>query len=187
MIKIMPTSLDGVLIIEPDIFKDSRGAFMETYQKKKYTLAGINSVFVQDNFSISHKGTLRGLHYQISHSQAKLVQVIKGAVFDVAIDLRSGSPTFGQWTGVELSDTNNRQMFIPEGFAHGFQVLTETAYFLYKCSDYYSKEDEGGIIWSDPEINIKWPAIQPLLSDKDAAYPYLKDISTTLLPKISCI
>ena len=173
---IITTSLEGVLIIEPRVFKDNRGFFMETYNQNKYQKSGINRHFVQDNLSYSRRGTLRGLHFQIRHPQAKLVQVITGEIFDVAVDIRKGSPTFGKWTGVVLSDQNKRQMFIPEGFAHGFCVLSETAHFSYKCSDFYVPDDEGGIIWSDPDIGIKWPVKDPVISEKDKHYPRLCEL-----------
>ncbi|MEZ4526945.1 MAG: dTDP-4-dehydrorhamnose reductase [Desulfobacterales bacterium] len=158
---IIPTSLKEVLIIEPSVFKDPRGFFMETFQENRYRESGIDRHFVQDNLSFSVRGTLRGLHYQIRHPQAKLVQAVSGEIFDVAVDIRPGSPTFGKWTGVILSDQNHRQLFIPEGFAHGFCVLSKTAHFLYKCSDFYAADDEGGILWFDPEIGIQWPVEHP--------------------------
>ncbi len=173
---IITTSLKGVLIIEPRVFKDSRGFFMETYNQNKYQKSGINRRFVQDNLSYSLRDTLRGLHFQIKHPQAKLVQVITGEIFDVAVDIRKGSPTFGKWTGVILSDQNKRQLFIPEGFAHGFCVLSETAHFLYKCSDFYAPDDEGGIIWSDPDIGIAWPVKNPVISEKDKRYQRLCEL-----------
>jgi len=171
--KIITTSLEGVLIIEPRVFEDNRGFFMETYNQNKYQKSRINRLFVQDNLSYSVRGTLRGLHFQIKHPQAKLVQVITGEIFDVAVDIRKGSPTFGKWTGVVLSAQNKRQVFIPEGFAHGFCVISETACFLYKCSDFYAPDDEGGIIWSDPDIGIEWPVKDPIISEKDKHYPRL--------------
>lgn len=173
---IITTSLEGILIIEPRVFEDNRGFFMETYNQNKYQKSGINRLFVQDNLSYSVRGTLRGLHFQIKHPQAKLVQVIKGEIFDVAVDIRKGSPTFGKWTGVVLSAQNKRQMFIPEGFAHGFCVISETAYFLYKCSDFYAPDDEGGIIWSDPDIGIDWVVKNPIISEKDKHYPRLCEL-----------
>ena len=180
--KIIPTPLEGVLLIEPDLFKDPRGFFMETFQKQKYAKAGIGCSFVQDNLSFSNKHTLRGLHYQLNHPQAKLIYVIKGAIFDVAVDIRFGSPMFGQWTGVELSDENRRQLMVPEGFAHGFCVISETAYVAYKCSDFYAPEDERGILWSDPGINITWPSLNPVLSLKDQQFACLNDLSSESLP-----
>lgn len=178
------TNLPGVFIIEPAYFKDDRGFFMETYQKKRYQEWGIACEFVQDNLSFSIRGTLRGLHYQYPNEQAKLVQVIQGEVFDVAVDIRRGSPTFGKWTGATLTGENKLQLFIPEGFAHGFCVTSQTATFVYKCSDYYSPENEHGILWSDPDIGIQWPTISPLLSDKDQNYMCLKDIQKKQLPKL---
>ena len=180
--KIIPTPLEGVLLIEPDLFKDPRGFFMETFQKQKYAKAGIHCSFVQDNLSFSNKHTLRGLHYQLCHPQAKLIYVIKGAIFDVAVDIRFGSPTFGQWTGVELSDENRRQLMVPEGFAHGFCVISKTAHVAYKCSDFYAPEDEQGILWSDPGINITWPSLSPVLSLKDQQFDCLHDLSKQSLP-----
>lgn len=179
---ILDTTLPGVLIIEPDVFGDSRGFFMENYHKERYGAAGIDAEFVQDNTSFSTKGTLRGLHFQYPHSQAKLVQVFMGEVFDVAVDIRKGSPAFSQWFGTTLSSDNKQQLFIPEGFAHGFCVLSETALFTYKCTDFYTPADERGILWSDPNIGIEWPINDPLLSDKDEKYPPFKDLSTDYLP-----
>ena len=155
---------------------------METYHQGRYAKCGIGQVFVQDNLSFSIKGTLRGLHYQHPHDQAKLVQVIKGAIFDVSVDIRQGSPTFGQWVGHNLSDGNGLQLFIPEGFAHGFCVLTETAHVLYKCTDFYSPRDESGVLWSDPDLGIDWPVKTPLLSHKDSKNPRLADIPPDRLP-----
>lgn len=175
---IKTTSLEGVLIIEPDIFRDNRGFFLETFNQNRYAEYGIARTFVQDNLSFSVKGTLRGLHFQNQHPQAKLVQAITGEVFDVAVDIRPGSDTFGRWEGIHLSDQNKRQLFIPEGFAHGFCVLSETAHFLYKCTDFYTPEDEGGIIWSDPDIAIDWPIQNPIVSDKDKQFPRLSELFT---------
>lgn len=181
--EVIKTAIDGVLIIEPDVFGDPRGFFLETYQKERYHNHGISRNFVQDNLSFSVFGTLRGLHFQNPHAQAKLVQVIQGEVFDVAVDIRKGSPFFGQWVGTILSSENKRQFLVPEGFAHGFCVTSETALFTYKCSDYYSPQDEKGILWSDPDIGIKWPIDSPVLSDKDAKYPRLKDVPENNLPR----
>lgn len=172
---IITTSLDGVLIIEPKVFADNRGFFMETYHQGRYNDSGVNRIFVQDNLSFSVKGTLRGLHFQVRHPQAKLVQAITGEIFDVAVDIRHGSPTFGKWVGVRLSEQNKRQLFISEGFAHGFCVLSETALFSYKCSDFYAPGDESGILWSDPEIAIDWPVEKPIISDKDKIYQHLSE------------
>ncbi len=175
MMKIITTSLDGVIIIEPKVFADNRGFFMETYHQRRYNDSGINRIFVQDNLSFSVKGTLRGLHFQVRHPQAKLVQAITGEIFDVAVDIRRDSPTFGKWVGVRLSEQNKRQLFIPEGFAHGFCVLSETALFSYKCSEVYAPGDEGGVLWSDPEIGIEWPVEHPIISDKDKKYQRLSE------------
>jgi len=180
--KIITTSIAGILIIEPKTFQDKRGFFMETYNRNRYNTSGINATFVQDNLSCSLKNTVRGLHFQIKHPQAKLIQVISGEIFDVAVDLRRGSATFGKWTGIHLSDENRRQVFIPEGFAHGFCVLSEFALFYYKCSDFYAPEDEGGIIWSDPDIGIEWPVINPIISEKDKQYQKLSRLNADQLP-----
>ncbi len=180
--KVLSTSLEGVLVIEPSVFEDKRGFFMETYQQKKYRESGIDHDFVQDNLSYSVRRTLRGLHYQFPHAQAKLVQVITGEIYDVAVDIRRGSPTFGKWIGVHLSDKNKRQIYVPEGFAHGFCVLSETALFMYKCSDLYAPDCEGGIFWSDPDIGIEWPVENPLFSEKDSKFVYLRDIHSERLP-----
>lgn len=183
--KIIETTLPGVLIIEPKVFGDDRGYFFETWQQSRYEEAGIKATFVQDNLSFSTKGVLRGLHYQNPHSQGKLVSVVHGEVFDVAVDIRIGSPTFGQWTGVHLSGENHRQFWIPEGFAHGFCVMSDTVYFAYKCTDIYTPSSEGGIIWNDPDIGIDWPLTDVKLSDKDTQYSRLKDISSNRLPYVT--
>ena len=180
--KVLPTKLEGVYIIEPRVFSDARGLFMETYNQRRYAESGINCDFVQDNLSRSVRGTLRGLHYQLEHGQAKLIQVIRGVVFDVVVDIRRGSPHFGQWTGVNLSEENNRQLYVPEGFAHGFCVLSEVANVIYKCTDFYAPEDEGGIIWSDPDLAIDWSISKPLLSEKDSRLPTLADVPPPRLP-----
>jgi dTDP-4-dehydrorhamnose 3,5-epimerase len=177
------TSLPGVLIIEPVVFKDDRGFFLETHHQKKYVEGGINRTFVQDNRSHSKKGVLRGLHYQLRYPQGKLVYVITGEIFDVAVDIRCGSPTFGKWEGIYLSSDTNRQVFIPEGFAHGFCVLSGTADVLYKCTDFYHPDDEFGILWSDPTISIEWPVVSPILSSKDSQYLQLTEIAEDFLPK----
>lgn len=174
---IIPTSLPGALIIEPKVFEDQRGYFTETYHEQRYRDLGIDCVFVQDNLSYSVQNTLRGLHFQIHHPQAKLVQVIRGEIYDVAVDVRPGSEAFGKWTGVYLSDRNHRQFFLPEGFAHGFCVLSEYAYFMYKCSDFYHPGDEGGIIWNDPDVGIEWLVEEPIISDKDAGLPLLSQLT----------
>ena len=182
--KILTTKIDDVLIIEPDVFSDHRGFFMETYQKHRYWKSGITTDFVQDNLSFSVSGTLRGLHFQNPSAQAKLIHVIQGAVFDVAVDIRNGSPTFGQWVSTILSEENKRQFLVPQGFAHGFCVISQTALFTYKCSDFYAPQYEHGILWNDPDIGIKWPVDNPVLSDKDKQFPRLKDIPDDQLPKL---
>ena len=170
------TKINGVYIIEPKVFGDERGYFMETYQEDDFKKAGLFYDFVQDNQSSSRKGVLRGLHFQIKHPQAKLVRVLSGEVFDVAVDLRGGSETYGQWVGVVLSGENKKQFLIPRGFAHGFLVLSEKAEFAYKCDTYYHPEDEGGIIWNDPDIAIEWPeAGEIILSEKDKLQKTLKE------------
>ncbi|MCC2641936.1 MAG: rfbC [Nitrospira sp.] len=175
--QIVPTPLKDLLQIELDVFGDARGKFVEIYRESRYSGAGIGQPFVQDNFSWSVRGTLRGLHYQLTRPQGKLVMVVRGLVYDVAVDIRQGSPTFGQWYGVELSDTNMRQLYVPPGFAHGFCVLSEEAAFLYKCTDVYSPADERGILWNDPDLAIDWPVKAPLLSAKDQSYKCLADMT----------
>ena len=165
--KIINTKLDGVLIIEPDVYGDSRGLFKETYHKQKYQDAGILEEFVQDNYSWSAKSTVRGLHSQLQHPQGKLVQATVGVVYDVAVDIKVGSPTFGQFVAVLLSEENHKQLYIPPNYAHGFAVLSEFAAFQYKCTDIYHKESEISIQWDDPDIGIIWPVLSPLLSEKD--------------------
>ena len=174
--KVKKADLEGVLIIEPTIHTDSRGRFFESFQRERYKDLGITEEFVQDNQSVSHKNTIRGLHYRVEPEQSKLVRVIRGEVFDVVVDIRKSSPTFGQWRGYTLSDSNFLQIYIPAGFAHGFCVLSETAEFLYKVSEYYSAEKERGIIWNDPEIGVEWPTSTPILSNKDKLNPGLKDL-----------
>ena len=174
--KVTPTKIKDVLLIEPTVFEDDRGFFYESYNQKVYEKIGVKVNFVQDNHSRSQKGTLRGLHYQINPGQAKLVRVIRGEVFDVAVDIRFGSPTFGQWVGYYLNAKNKYQMFIPAGFAHGFCVTTEFAEFEYKCSEFYSHGDERGIIWDDPNLAIDWPVKNPILSDKDKKNSPFKNI-----------
>lgn len=180
--KVIASSLPGVCVVEPDVFGDHRGFFMESYQQRRYMENGIDTIFVQDNISFSVRNTLRGLHYQYPRGQAKLVQVLQGEIFDVVVDIRKGSPTRGQWFGVTLSSDNNRQVFIPDGYAHGFCVTSETALFAYKCSDYYLPEDEGGVRWDDPHIGIQWPVKSPILSDRDKHYFGLDNISAERLP-----
>lgn len=179
------TSLPGVLELEPKIFGDLRGFFMETYHAGQFAALGIPDVFVQDNHSRSSKGIVRGLHYQLHHSQAKLCRVVEGEAFDVAVDIRIGSPHFGKWTGVLLSAERHNQIYIPAGFAHGFLALSGTVQFLYKCSDFYDPSDEHGIAWNDPDLNISWGVENPLISGKDASLPKLADVARDLLPQFA--
>lgn len=176
------TELPGVLICELTIFSDDRGFFVETFQAEKYAAGGIVGNFVQDNFSHSKQGVLRGLHYQLHQPQAKLVSAISGAIYDVAVDIRKGSPTYGKWAGTILSGENKRQLFIPVGFAHGFCVLSETADVVYKCTDFYNPEDDFGIVWNDPRISIDWPVVSPVLSKKDAELPSIDAMPEEQLP-----
>lgn len=173
--KVIATKIPDVFLIEPNVFGDQRGFFLESFHANRYAEAGIPGPFVQDNQSRSVKGVLRGLHFQKQHPQGKLVYVTQGSVFDVAVDIRRDSPTFKQWAGVTLTAESHQQFYVPPGFAHGFCVLSEVADFHYKCTDYYYPEDEGSLRWDDPEIGIAWPLEQPILSNKDANAPYLKD------------
>ena len=175
--KIVQTSLQDCLIIEPTVFGDKRGFFLETFHTSRYAnLAGISLPFVQDNYSRSSKKVLRGLHFQKTKLQGKLVSVVRGEVYDVAVDIRKGSSTFGQWVGVILSEENKKQLWVPPGFAHGFVVLSEVADFQYKCTDYYDPSDEGSILWNDPDLAISWPVENPILSDKDINANKLADL-----------
>lgn len=178
--KIIPTHLPGLLLMEPEVHGDSRGFFLESWHKEKYAEHGLDVDFVQDNHSRSGKNVLRGLHFQLDKPQGKLIRVASGSVFDVAVDVRVGSPTFGQWMGIELSEENHKQIYIPPGFAHGFCVTSESADFLYKCTEYYSPQSEHGILWSDPEIGIEWPSENFLISDKDLKCKCLKDMEEFL-------
>lgn len=180
--KVIETSLPGVLLLEPKVFGDARGFFMETYHGKRYHDAGIREEFVQDNLSFSARGVLRGLHFQNPNAQGKLVHVLQGEVFDVAVDIRKGSPHYGKWFGVTLSAENKKQLYIPPDFAHGFVVTSETALFAYKCTNLYDPASERSIIWNDPDIGIDWPLRQPALSGKDAAAPTLAAIDPSFLP-----
>ena len=172
-----------VKLIKPRVFPDDRGFFMQTYHEQQYRDAGIDVRFVQDNWSRSTKGVLRGLHYQLEHAQDKLVSVIRGEVFDVAVDIRKGSPTFGKWVGAILSEENKHQLFVPKGFAHGFCVLSDEVDFVYKCSDFYTPGDEYGIHWNDPDVGIDWPMADVLVSEKDKAVPLLKNIPQNDFPE----
>lgn len=173
---VIETALPGVLIIEPKVFGDARGFFIETFQVERYRDAGITLPFVQDNHSRSQRGVLRGLHFQRTKPQGKLVRVSRGAVYDVAVDINPASPTCGQYVGLELSDENHRQLWIPPGYAHGFCVLSEVADFEYKCTELYYPEDEGGLMWNDPEVGIPWPVEVPRLSEKDRRNPTLREL-----------
>ena len=174
--KFVPAGIPGVIIIEPDVHQDRRGFFLETYHAQKYRDGGITEPFVQDNHSRSAGGTLRGLHLQLRHTQGKLIRVIEGEIFDVAVDVRRGSPTFGKWVGVNLSAENFKQAYIPKGFAHGFAVVSEIAQVEYKCTDIYDPASEIGIAWDDPAIGITWPVSSPILSDRDRRHPRLADV-----------
>ncbi|WP_139653412.1 dTDP-4-dehydrorhamnose 3,5-epimerase [Raoultibacter phocaeensis] len=177
------TSIEGVIVVDAVRYDDERGYFMETYKKPDFVAGGIDAEFVQDNQSASTRGVLRGLHFQIEHPQSKLVRVVSGEVFDVVVDLRAGSPTYGTWEGVILSAENRRQLFMPHGFAHGFLVLSDSAEFCYKCDDVYHPNDEGGLMWNDPAIGIEWPipeGMELVLSDKDKKHPCLKDIAAVI-------
>lgn len=178
--KVSATELPEVLVVEPAFFGDARGSFLETWREKEYAEAGIRGPFVQDNVSRSNRGVLRGLHFQEPHGQGKLIQVLLGAVLDVALDVRRGSPTFGRWVALELRGEEPRQVWIPPGFAHGFYVTSETALILYKCTERYAPEAERVIAWNDPALNIPWPSRTPLLSARDAAAPMLA--TTPMLP-----
>lgn len=178
--KVSPTGHPEVLLIEPDVFRDTRGFFMETFHAGKFRQHGLPETFVQDNHSRSTRGVLRGLHYQLEHPQGKLVRAATGEIFDVAVDIRKGSPHFGKWAAAVLSEENSHQLYIPPGFAHGFCVLSEQADFMYKCTDLYAPGDEYGIAWNDPAIGIEWPALDYLLSDKDQRNPGLRDSGTPL-------
>lgn len=181
--KCYSTVLPDVKIIEPTVYEDSRGFFLETWNAAHYAQQGITANFVQDNLSLSSKGVLRGLHYQQPNPQGKLVYVLQGEVFDVAVDIRYGSPTFGQWVGVVLSALNRRQLYVPEGFAHGFCAVSDTVLFAYKCTAFYSPSSEKGVCWNDPALNIKWPISEPILSDKDKQYRSLNNIAMEDLVK----
>ena len=176
--QIIAEPLSGLLVIKPNVFFDERGFFLETWQKEKYKQIGIQKDFVQDNWSRSVKGVLRGLHFQKKHPQGKLVSVRTGKVFDVAVDIRKDSPTYGKWHAEVLSDENHLQMYVPAGFAHGFYVISNIADFSYKCTDYYYPEDEGGIVWNDSVIGIRWPAENPVVSEKDQILPEFSSLKT---------
>ena len=176
------TDLDGFLVIEPRCFQDDRGFFLETYQSERYQEVGILDKFVQDNQSRSAKGVLRGMHFQVKRPQAQIVTVMRGRIFDVGVDLRPSSRTFGKWYGVELSDTGTRQVYMAPGFAHGFCVLSDWADLHYKVSRKYDANDEGGLVWNDPDVDIRWPLAEPTVTSRDANYPQLKDLSIGQFP-----
>ena len=176
------TQLPGVWELRPKVYRDSRGYFLESYRSDRYAELGIHDVFVQDNHSVSASGTLRGLHYQLEHPQAKLCRVVEGSAFDVVVDIRRGSPDFGKWTSVVLSADLGNQLYVPVGFAHGFLALSEPTQFLYKCSDYYYPGDEHGIFWNDPDLAIAWNVKDPLVSDRDAQHPVLQALPPEFLP-----
>ena len=180
--QITETKIPDVLLIQPKKFSDARGFFLESYNADRYAQSGIATPFVQDNFSHSTRDVLRGLHCQLEHTQGKLVYVTRGAVFDVAIDIRMGSPTFGQSVTAILDDQMNQQIYIPPGFAHGFCVLTDEVDFIYKCTDYYHPTSEIGVLWNDPDLNIPWPVNQPIIATRDQNFPKLKDIASNKLP-----
>jgi len=180
--KVIPSRLDGVCLIKPDVFKDARGFFLETYHQDRYREHGIDVDFVQDNFARSDRDVLRGMHYQIKRSQAKLIWVAQGDIFDVVVDVRKDSSTFGQWQGFPLSSKNHHQLFVPSGFAHGYCVKSRSACVIYKCSDFYFPENEAGLIWNDPAVGIEWPVEDPILSEKDQNLPNLEN---ALIPDFS--
>ena len=180
---VLETNLPGVLVFEPKVFGDERGFFMETWRADRYEEAGLPACFVQDNLSFSRRGVLRGLHFQNPDQQGKLVYVLQGEVYDVAVDIRVGSPTFGEWTAITLSSENKRQLYVPEGFAHGFLVTSSTALFAYKCTARYNAQAEASVLWNDPQIGIEWPVERPVLSEKDRAAPPLAQMPVEQLPR----
>jgi dTDP-4-dehydrorhamnose 3,5-epimerase len=179
-VRFAPTDLPGVIVVEPDIHRDGRGFFLETYHAEKYRSGGIDGRFVQDNHSQSVAGTLRGLHLQLRHPQGKLIRVIEGEIFDVAVDVRRGSPTFGRWVGVAISADNHRQCYVPPGFAHGFSVVSPMAQVEYKCTEFYDPASEIGVAWNDPALAIAWPDGEPVLSDRDRQHPMLAELLDVL-------
>jgi len=179
-VRVVPTAIPGVLVIEPDVHTDGRGFFLETYHANRYAAQGIQGPFVQDNHSRSTAGTLRGLHLQLQHPQGKLVRAIEGEIYDVAVDVRRGSPTFGRWVAVTLTAANFRQCYVPPGFAHGFCVVSPVAQVEYKCTDVYDPSDEIGIAWNDPALAISWPVREPMLSPRDARHPTLAELADRL-------
>jgi dTDP-4-dehydrorhamnose 3,5-epimerase len=182
-VKFIETALPGVILVKPNVFKDKRGFFLESFREDLFKEVGIKEHFVQANHSRSTRNTLRGLHYQLHQPQAKLVRVSQGRIFDVIVDIRKGSQTFGQWYGTELDDESMEMIYMPPGFAHGFVVLSETTDFIYQCSDYYHPQSEQGIAWNDPDIGIEWPITDVVLSDKDKMHPTLADLAPDKLPE----
>jgi dTDP-4-dehydrorhamnose 3,5-epimerase len=182
--EILKTKIPGVVHIDLVVFKDSRGNFLESYQKKRYQSQGVDVEFVQDNHSHSTKNVLRGMHYQINRPQGHLIYVIRGDIFDVGVDLKTDSPTFGQWLGVRLSADHPQQLFLPVGIAHGFCTLSDEADIFYKCTDYFDPDDEGGVLWSDPDLKIDWPVMQPIIHHRDSKFPVLREISKNRLPHL---
>ena len=180
--EVVDLAIPDVKLIKPRAFPDERGFFLQGYHEQQYREAGIEMSFVQDNHSRSSRGVLRGLHYQLEHAQDKLITVVRGKIYDVVVDIRRGSPTFGKWVGEILSDENHHQMYVPKGFAHGFCVMSEEVDLLYKCSDFYAPGDEYGILWADPEIGVEWPSMEMLLSEKDQKLPLLSDVAQSNLP-----
>ncbi|MFT4579048.1 MAG: dTDP-4-dehydrorhamnose 3,5-epimerase [Nitrospinales bacterium] len=180
--KFQETKIPGMVLIDLDVYKDSRGSFLECYQKERYKEHGIDVEFVQDNHSHSTKNVLRGMHFQVNHPQGHLVYVVRGDIFDVGVDLRRGSPTFGQWLGFRLSESHPQQLFLPAGVAHGFCTLSDKADILYKCTDYFDSNDEGGLLWCDSDLKIDWPTDHPIIHNRDSGFPLLKEISD--LPNI---
>ena len=184
MVNFSKVGIDGAIVIDLECYHDGRGFFLETYRRKQYEQIGLTMDFVQDNRSRSKKNTLRGMHYQINHPQGHLVYVMSGTAFDVGLDLRINSPTFKNWAGVTLSADNQQQFYLPPGVAHGFCALTDDVEIYYKCTDYYYPEDEGGVLWNDPDIGIEWPVEDPIIKDSDSCFLPLKDISVNKLPQI---
>ncbi len=183
--RVEETGFKGLLLIEPQCYRDDRGFFLESFQRERYRAAGITDAFVQDNHSRSVKGVLRGLHFQVKRPQAQIVTVIRGRIFDVAVDLRSHSPTFGRWYGIELSDEGLRQLYMAAGFGHGFCVLSEYADLYYKVSRVYDRDDEGGIVWNDKDVEVRWPIENPIVSERDSAYPHFHELDPVRLPHVA--
>jgi dTDP-4-dehydrorhamnose 3,5-epimerase len=181
--QVRETAIPGVLQIQLQVFEDERGMFAETWRSDRYRNMGIQQEFVQDNVSRSEHGVLRGLHYQVESPQGHLVTVSRGKIFDVGVDLRSNSPTFGQWIGMELSDSRPSQVYLPPGVAHGFCVISDNAEILYKCTEFYRPDDEAGLLWCDPDLAIRWPIVDPIVTERDGRFPRLKDIPQSRLPR----